>query len=246
MDALTLPQLLFFSLVIIVSYAIRGSAGFGGVTVPLLAWVMSLKTVVPMVTFLGILSSAAILRTEYRHIVWRDVWRVMPWCVLGVAAGLYFFKVLDARTLARSLGLFVIAYGLYSLWASYRSATKVNLPMYAVTPAAGTLAGFVGTIFGSMAGMFFAIYLDLLKHGKHEFRATVAGILFGLGLFRGAGYASIGAFDRDALLACAVALPMMLIGIFVGNRVHASLAPLAFKRLVAVILIASGVPLLLR
>lgn len=246
MDALSLPQLFFFCFVIIVSYAIRGSAGFGGVTVPLLAWVMSLKTVVPMVTFLGILSSAAILRTEYRHIVWRDLWRVMPWCALGVAAGLYFFKILDARTLATALGAFVIAYGAYSLWASNRPDARVKLPLYAITPTAGATAGFVGTIFGSMAGMFFAIYLDLLKHGKNEFRATVAGILFGLGLFRGAGYISVGAFDRDAMIACAVALPMMAIGVFVGNRVHANLAPLAFKRLVAAILIASGVPLLLR
>lgn len=246
MDALSLPELVFFCLVIVVSYAIRGSAGFGGVTVPLLAWVMSLKTVVPMVTFLGILSSAAILRTEYKYIVWRDLWRVMPWCVLGVAAGLYFFKVLDSRTLARALGVFVIAYGLYSFWSSNRPSLKVRLPMFAITPTAGATAGFVGTIFGSMAGMFFAIYLDLLKHAKSEFRATVAGILFGLGLFRGAGYISVGAFDREALIACAIALPMMAVGVFIGNRVHANLAPVAFKRLVAVILIASGVPLLVR
>lgn len=246
MESLSLPQLAFFCVVIVVSYAIRGSAGFGGVTVPLLAWVMSLKTVVPMVTFLGILSSAAILRTEYRHIVWRDLWRVMPWCALGVAAGLYFFKLLDARTLAKALGVFVIAYGLYSFSTSNRPALGVKLPMYAVTPTAGATAGFVGTIFGSMAGMFFAIYLDLLKHGKHEFRATVAGILFGLGLFRGAGYVAVGAFDREALIACAVALPMMATGVFLGNRMHANLAPLAFKRFVATILIASGLPLLLR
>lgn len=246
METLSLLQLLFFCLVIIVSYAIRGSAGFGGVTVPLLAWVMSLKTVVPMVTFLGILSSAVILRTEYKHIVWRDLWRVMPWCALGAAAGLYFFKVLDARTLATALGVFVTAYGLYSLWASDRPTLKVKLPMIAIAPTAGATAGFVGTIFGSMAGMFFAIYLDLLKHGKNEFRATVAGILLGLGCFRGAGYVSVGAFDREVMIACAVALPMMALGVFIGNHVHANLAPLAFKRLVAAILIASGLPLLLR
>lgn len=246
MDALSIPQLAFFCFVIIVSYAIRGSAGFGGVTVPLLAWVMSLKTVAPMVTFLGILSSVAILRTEYKYIVWKDLWRIMPWCVLGVAAGLYFFKVLDSRTLAKALGVFVMAYGAHSFWASARPALRVRLPMFAVIPTAGTTAGFVGTIFGSMAGMFFAIYLDLLKHAKREFRATVAGILFALGLFRGAGYLSLGAYDREAIIACAAALPLMAVGIFIGNRVHANLAPLAFKRLVAAILIASGVPLLMR
>lgn len=246
MDALGLPELLFFCFVIIVSYAIRGSAGFGGVTVPLLAWVISLKTIVPMATFLGLLSSAVILRTEYRHIVWRDLWRVMPWCALGVGMGLYFFKNLDARTLAQALGVFVIAYGLYSLRNVSRPGRQVRLPMAAVTPAAGTVAGFVGTIFGSQAGMFFAIYLDLLKHGKTEFRATVAGILFGLGLLRAAGYVSVGAFDREVIMACAVALPMMAIGVILGNRIHAKLDAVGFKRLVALILVASGVPLVMR
>lgn len=105
---------------------------------------------------------------------------------------------------------------------------------------------FVGTIFGSMAVMLFAIYLDLLKFGKNEFRATVAAILFALGIFRGVGYAAVGAFDRDVLIACAAALPLMMIGVFLGNHIHANLNPLAFKRLVALILIASGAPLLLR
>lgn len=246
MDALSLPEILFFCLVILVSYAIRGSAGFGGVTVPLLAWVMSLKTIVPMVTFLGILSSAAILRTAYRHVVWRDLRRVMPWCVIGVALGLYFFKILDARTLARILGGFVFAYGAYSLWTTCRAGLRVRFPMVAVTPVAGTMAGFIGTMFGSMAGMFFAIYLDLLKHGKNEFRATVAGILFGLGIFRGTGYIAVGEVDREVMIACAVALPMMLIGVFLGNRIHANLNAVTFKRLVALILMVSGVPLLLR
>ena len=118
--------------------------------------------------------------------------------------------------------------------------------MRAVTPVAGTLAGFVGTMFGAMAGVFFALYLDLLRFAKNEFRATVAAILFGMGVFRGAGYIAVGAFDHDALLACAAALPMMTIGIFIGNRIHANLDPLMFKRFIALVLIASGVPLLLR
>lgn len=246
MDALSVPQLIFFCFVIVLSYAIRGSAGFGGVTVPLLALTMSLKTVVPMVTVLGILSSALILRTEYRRIVWRDLWRVMPWCVAGVGLGVYFFKIIDALTLARMLGGFVLVYGLYSLWATFRKSPKVKLPMFAVTPVAGTLAGFVGTMFGSMAGMFFAIYLDILKHGKGEFRATVAGILFGLGIFRGAGYIAVGEFTREVMIACAVALPMMAIGVFLGNRIHANLDDVMFKRLVAGVLVLSGIPLLLR
>jgi hypothetical protein len=245
-DALTTPELLYFCFIIVISYAIRGSAGFGGVTVPLLAWVLSLKTVVPMVTFLGLVSSAAILRTDFRHVAWRDLWRILPWTALGVVIGVYFFKILDAGTLARILGGVVFAYGCHALLATWRPPGKLAMPMAAITPAAGTLAGFVGTLFGSMAGMFFAIYLDLLKHSRDVFRATVAAILFGLGILRGGAYVATGEFTRDVLIACAIALPMMALGIFIGNRIHANLNDVAFKRFVALILMVSGVPLLIR
>ncbi|HXF65847.1 MAG TPA: sulfite exporter TauE/SafE family protein [Burkholderiales bacterium] len=246
MQALDAGELLFFGAVVVLSYAIRGSAGFGGATVPLLAWILSLKTVAPMVTFLGLISSAAILARDHRYVAWHDALRVMPSCLLGVLAGLYFFATLDARTLARALGVFVLAYGAYSLGATFRRLPGPNVPVGAATPVMGTAAGFVGTLFGANAGMFFAIYLDLLGHDKHRFRATVAAILLGLGLLRGAGYLAVGAYDREALIACAAALPLMAIGIALGNRIHANLDPVKFKRLVALVLIASGVPLVLR
>lgn len=246
MEALGVLELAFFALVIVLSYAIRGSAGFGGVTVPLLAWILSLKTVAPMVTFLGLLSSAAILAQDRGRVSWRDALRVVPFCLAGVLVGLYFFTTLDARTLARTLGVFVLAYGAHSLWLTFRPGRSLQLPLRIVTPTMGTLGGFVGTLFGANAGMFFAIYLDLLKLGKHEFRATVAAILLALGVFRGVGYLAVGAYDRDALIACAAALPLMGIGILLGNRIHANLDPLRFRRLVAAVLIASGIPLVLR
>lgn len=213
---------------------------------PLLAIVMSLKLVVPLVTFLGLLSSSAILLKDYRHVSWRDVRKVIPYCVIGVLIGLYFFKTLDARSLARALGILVLAYGGYSLWVTVRPGFGFRFPLKLVTPLMGAIAGFIGTLFGAMAGMFFAIYLDYLKLGKNEFRATMAAILFALGLFRGLGYLSVGSFDRDVLIVCASAVPLMAIGVFLGNHIHANLNQIAFKRFVALILIASGAPLLLR
>lgn len=246
MDTLSVPQLLFFCIVLVFSYSVRGSAGFGGATVPLLALIMSLKIVVPLVTFLGLLSSCAILLKDYRHVSWRDTRNVIPYCVIGVLIGLYFFKTLDARSLAHALGILVLVYGSYSLWTTVRPGSSFRFPLKAVTPLMGTVAGFIGTLFGAMAGMFFAIYLDYLKLGKNEFRATIAAILFALGMFRGLGYVSVGAFDRDVLIVCAAAVPLMAIGVFLGNRIHANLNQIAFKRLIAIIILASSVPLLLR
>jgi uncharacterized protein len=246
MEALSAVELLFFAVIIILSYAIRGSAGFGGVTVPLLALILSLKILAPMVSFLGLISSLFILRYDWRHVVWRDLWRVMPWVGIGVAGGLTFFKALDAGTLSRALGVFVICYGAYSLWTAFRGPLEFRPPARLLTPVLGTVAGFVGTMFGTNAGKFFAIYLDLLNYAKTEFRATVAATLLGLGILRVSGYVALGVYDRDALVACAAALPLMLVGAFLGNHIHARLDQVKFRRLIAIILLASGVPLVLR
>ena len=237
---------LFFAVVVFISYAIRGSTGFGGVTVPLLALIISVKTVAPMVTFLGIVSSGMILAKDHRHITWRPLRDLLPWCAVGVAIGIYFFSTLDDDALGNALGVFAIGYGVHSMWRTLRPAPERRLPMHVVTPAAGSVGGFVGALFGASAGMFFAMYLDLLKFPKVEFRATVAAILFALGIMRGSGYIWAGAYDREALIICAAALPTMMIGVWAGNHIHANLDQMKFKRLVAAILILSGVPLLLR
>ncbi len=48
----------------------------------------------------------------------------------------------------------------------------------------------------------------------------------------------MGAFDREALIACAAAL--MAAGIYIGHRLHANLNPVQFRRFVALILPRAG------
>jgi uncharacterized membrane protein YfcA len=69
-------------------------------------------------------------------------------------------------------------------------------------------------------------------------------ILLALVVLRGAGYWAVGEYTRDVLIVAAIALPLMLAGIFIGNRVHTGLSELAFRRLVSGALIVSGLALL--
>lgn len=243
MEALTLPQLAFFCGVIVLSYSIRGSAGFGGVTIPLLVWVVSIKTVVPLVTVMGLISSVGIVRRDWAHISWRDIKRIMPSCVVGVVIGIYFFKILDAKVLARGLGLLVMGYGIYGFVGTYRKAKAIELPIRIVSNITGALAGFIGTVFGSLAGVIIAIYLDLLKHPRDMFRATVAAALVGFGICRTTGYIVVGEFDREVLIACAYGIPAMAIGNWIGNHLHANLNDLVFRRFIAAVMFMTGLPL---
>jgi uncharacterized protein len=240
-------DIVYCGVVLVLSYAVRGSTGFGSAAaMPLMGLVVPLKILVPLWTLLGIVSSATILGRDRRHVSRGDILPLLPTCLLGVAIGLYFFKTLDVRTLTRGLGLLVIAYGLYSLWITLRPPTRWQLPSRIVGPVAGLLSGMVGTTFGTMASLFFAVYLDARRLDKIQYRATMSALILGLSIVRSIGYFAVGEFGLEVWVGFALALPMMLLGVFLGDRIHAGLSDLAFRRMVSGALIASGLALLLK
>jgi uncharacterized protein len=243
--------------VVIACYALRGSTGFGGVVaMPLLALVVPLKILVPVWTLLGIASSVTIVARDYRSIAAYELLRTLPAGLIGIAVGLYVFAAIDAGTLARGLGVLVVAYGLYALWTTTQPAApapgtaaptgKPPSGSRVLAPIAGILGGAVGTTFGTMASIFYAIYFDAIRLAKHQFRATMSAMILTLSLVRGLGYFAVGEFGLEALKTFALFFPLMLIGVFVGDRFHGGIGETAFRRLVAAVLILSGVALLVR
>jgi len=229
----------------VVSYALRGSTGFGAAAaMPLLALIIPLKVLIPAWTLIGLTAGVALLGRDRAHIAWGDMARLLPSCLLGIAAGLYVFTSLDSATLARGLGALIVLYGGYSLWITGRPQTHWQASPRLIAPVAGALGGAVGTTFGTMASVFFAIYFDVIRMTKDHFRASMSAILVALGVVRGLGYWAVGEYTRDVLITVAIALPMMLVGIFIGNRIHTGLSDLAFRRLVSGALIVSGLALL--
>jgi uncharacterized membrane protein YfcA len=245
MSALTAPEIAYCALVLVISFAVRGGIGFGAAALPLIALVLPMKLVVPVFTVLGIFSSWSIVFSDARHVVWQELLRLLPYTVVGALIGLHFYNALEAHVLAQGLGVVVLAYGSVTLWQSLQRRPAWKWPPGVTLPLAGTLAGTVGTLFGAMAGLFYAIYLDMQSLDKLRFRATVAASLLVLGIVRGAGYFAVGAYDREALIAIAASLPLMYLGVALGDRIHTKLSEMAFRRLLSIVLIASGVPLIL-
>lgn len=236
----------YCAVVLVASYALRGSTGFGGfAAMPLLALVIPMKVLVPVWTLLTISSSATLFGKDRKHVSLPMILRILPSCTLGILFGLWLFKTLDAAWLSRGLGLLVSGYGLYALWQT-RGGGAGNPPPRAIATAASFLAGAVGTLFGTMASLFFAVYMDAIRVTKDQFRGTLAALMMTLAVFRGLGYFAVGEFGRESLLLFAAALPFMLTGIFIGDRIHTGLSETVFRRTVCVILILSGIPLMLK
>ena len=160
--SLSTAALAYCAAVLLFTFALRGSVGFGGaVGLPLLALVIPVKVLAPAWSLIGIVSSLAIVGHDRKYVAWREFVGLLPGCALGVAAGLFIFKTLDAVLLARTLGVFVILYAGYSLWMTTRPAgSPPPIPARLLRPVASFLSGAVGTMFGSMASIFFTMYMD--------------------------------------------------------------------------------------
>src|SRR5438046_6054902 len=97
MQDLSPLELAYCAAVLLFTFALRGSVGFGGaIGLPLLALVLPVKVLAPAWSLVGIASSAAIIGRDRKHVDKRELVRLLPGCALGVAAGLFLFKTLDA------------------------------------------------------------------------------------------------------------------------------------------------------
>jgi len=245
-SSLTSWELTYCAVVLVLAYGLRGSTGFGAAAgMPLLALVLPLKLLVPLWTLLGAASSITILGRDRRHVAVREFMAFIPWCLPGVLAGLYFFATLDAVALSRGLGVLVLLYAAHSFWQTLQPAST-RVPSPALAPAAAAISGAVGTLFGTMGTVFFAMYLDARRLAKTAFRATISAMLLTLSIARGIGYYAVGEFTADVLVAFAAAFPLMLAGIYLGDRIHMGISELAFRRLVCGVLVLCGVPLLVK
>jgi uncharacterized membrane protein YfcA len=246
-DAFSPFVIVYACVVMVAAYAARGSTGFGAAAaMPLLGLVLPLKLLIPAWTFVGVAAGLALFGSDRRNIAWGEMAKLVPTLLIGIAAGLYIFTRLDSQTLAKSLGALVLIYGSYSLAGTFRPSLKVKLPPHPAAAVGGFLGGIVGTVIGTMGSVFFAIYYDAIGLAKQHFRATMTAVLLTLAVVRGIGYWAVGEFTREVMVLAAILFPMMLAGIFIGNRFHHGMNELVFRRTVSGALIASGLALLVK
>lgn len=248
MESLGYLQILFCALVVMVAFAVRGGAGFGGgaVAVPLLALVFPVQVTVAVVTILNMLSSIGQGMLDWRKIVWKEVWRILPGSLLGVIAGLYLLTLLDPQPLARALGVFVVIYALYVMVFANRTPAIAPRWRLAVAGVTSIAAGMVGSLFGGAAGPLYVIYLNAVHLGRDAFRMTITTVMLLQGLARVAGYVTLGLYDSGTLTLLAAALPMMVAGSVLGAKIVRRFDQAMFSRVIGVVLLASGAALIFK
>jgi len=243
LESLSITQLLLAALIIFGAYLIRGIAGFGSglISIPLLALMLPLHIVVPMVGLLDYIASTSHGVKHRQAIQWRDIVPLLPFTFAGVLTALYLFKTLDGQLLRSALGGFIVLYAFYSLLSSGPAAHGSRL----WAAPAGALGGLIGTLFGT-GGPFYVIYLRLRQLDKSAFRATAATIFLIDGSSRIIGYFFSGFYQLDTMILLAAALPVMVVGLYIGGHIHTTISQRSFQQAIGILLVCSGMALLWR
>ncbi len=228
--------------IILIAYLVRGICGFGSglIAIPVLSLMLPLKVAVPLVVMLDYMASAGHGVSLRQSIQWSEISRLIIPALIGVSAGLMIFHNADADLLPRFLGGFIFLYALYTLWGP----EMPRVSRWWAVPAAVS-GGAVGTLFGT-GGPFYVSYLKARQLDKTSFRATFACIFLLDGAARVTGYLGTEVVDIQLLVLLATSLPVMILGMYLGGKVHTSLSAEIFTRGISILLLASGASLMLR
>jgi uncharacterized membrane protein YfcA len=247
LEKLTVLHMGWIAAAVFAAYVVRGMSGFGAglVAAPLLALVLPVHVVVPMSGLLVFVLFIFLTMRDRAHVIWRELRLLAPPTIAGVVAGLLLFRSLDNQLLLVMLGGFLVLYAGYML-----AVHAFGLPQFRLSERWAIPLGFTGalfdTLFGGGGGTLVVIYMHARGVGRMEFRATIAMLWFFEMIARIGGYALAGFYTREVLVLVAALLPVMWAGTWVGERLGNRVSQEAFSRILAVMLMLSGVSLLLK
>lgn len=204
------------------------------------AWAVEPQTAAPMAVFGSLVGQLIAL-----PMVWRgtDPKKLMPLViggVIGVPAGIWLLKVIDAETFKLGLGLFLVV---------YCPAMLLTPPMALrwggrlADGVAGWLGGVAGGI-GGLAGGLPTLWLTMRGWDKDTQRGVMQMFNIVMHVTTLAGYLIAGdVITGETLGLFGVIAPALAVPVLLGTLVFKRLDQKAFRRLVLGLLFASGVVL---
>jgi uncharacterized membrane protein YfcA len=246
-EGLTLPTLLWIAGAVFAAYVVRGMSGFGAglIASPLLAFVLPIHVVIPVSGLLVFVLFIFLTIRDRDRVIWRELRLLAVPTIAGVIAGLYLFRSLDNRWLILMLGSFLVLYAGYMI-----AVHAFGLPQFQCSERWAFPLGFAGafadTLFGGGGGTLVVIYMHARNIGRMEFRATLAMLWFIEMIARISGYALGGYYTRQVLTLVLLLLPITWAATWLGERLGNRVSQQTFSRILAGVLLLSGLSLLLK
>jgi uncharacterized membrane protein YfcA len=209
--------------------------GFGLLAIPLLTFIIHIKTAIPLCSLHGLLITGYLSFRLRHHIDKKKIVPLLVGCLPGIGAGVFFLKKAPSDLLAVLMGIMLISYSLYRLFAK-----PVRL---GINPAWAYIAGFctgaIGSAF-SAGGPPTIIYTTLTGWNKDDIKATLSGFFLAGGIFIALAHALNGLTTVLVLRSFAMTSPAVVLGVVAGSALYNKIDTAQYVRLLLYILLVMG------
>ena len=199
----------------LVGMAKTGLSGVGLMVVPMMATVFGGRPSVGIL--LPILIFADVIAVSYysRHAEWKHIIRLLPWVLIGIAAGVLIGQIISDNVFNRLLAILVLTGIVLMILQDIRK--KVNVPdNWWFSMGLGLLGGFV-TMIGNSAGPIMALYLLSMRLPKNVFIGTGAWLLLIVNLVKVPIHIGIWkTITVQSLLFDVIMIPAIALGALLG------------------------------
>lgn len=223
-----------------------GLTGFGTalITIPLAVHFVSMPFALALFVLMDLSNNVFRVGVESPRNAVREEWmRMVPAILAGTVAGVTLLVSLPRNAAMLALGVFVIAFALYSL-ASRPDSRRILSQRWAYP--AGFAGGITSTLFGA-GGPPYAMYLSHRGLGKEQYRATMGFATLSSISLRTVAFLATGILlDSKVWLYALAVVPAGLLGLWVAGHLFRRISRDVLMRTVALLLLASGISLLVR
>lgn len=241
---MSLP-LLWLGLCIFLAWSIEAMSGFGSIVIALSlgALLLPMDFMLPVLVVLNVLSSSWMVWQHRQKIDFRLLMRsVLPAMLMGTGLGVLLQGMAPDVAMKTAFAVFVLGFALRELWILQRSAVRRAHPPVQ-TQMLVLAAGVTHGLFAS-GGPLLVHALAGRQMDKAAFRATMIAVWLTLNLAL-----AITFFFQGRLLpqlpVIAGFIPVIVLAILLGSRLHHHLDENKFRVMVYWLLVMVGVALLL-
>ncbi len=229
----------YFLVGLIIAFAgfTQGFSGFGAVLVslPCLAFLLPIKTVVPLVNLMSCCINLILIVQLRRHLQWPKIIPLLLASFLGIPLGVYFLKAVAPWKLELLLGAVLISFPFYSRYTRMDDRCIHSGWAYLAGFCSGCLGGSLGT-----NGPPIIIYTALQSWDKDEMKATLVGFFFIAHLGAVIFQTFSGLVTAKVVTMVFASLPFLALGALSGSFCYTKTASETYKKAITIMLFAIG------
>jgi uncharacterized membrane protein YfcA len=235
-------NLIWLATIVLISYTTQAMSGFGSTILALTlgAHFYPIEVLLPVLVPLDMLINLYLITRHYRQVSRQLLFRsILPAMGVGVLTGIIAFQFIEGKLLKKIFGLLVILLAGRELFRLFRNRQDQII-----------LSNFRATVYIISAGIVHGIYasggplliyaVSKLDLPKSVFRSTLAAVWFIFSIILTTAYSIAGNLTSNSIRYFLILLPVILVGILLGEWLHHRIAEFRFKIFVFAVLLFAG------